>query len=169
MTHVEPAHLVELALGNDVSSDDVTALRHIVTCVSCQEELNRIARVVTAARGVEASDLTTAPPDRVWRRITQEVSRTGESASVPTVGGHRLPTGEHRSGRSVGARIRTAHLVLGLLAGAVVIGWIGRRTANIGLTSARGVVPWHPVPAPSGSGTGPVRFGTPRRHPRLRT
>ncbi|MEV0305867.1 hypothetical protein AB0I13_33360, partial [Streptomyces prasinus] len=83
MAHVEPAHLVELALGNGVSSDDADALRHIALCRRCREELTLMARVVAAARGVEESDLPVAPPPRVWRRIAQEVSRAGEPAPSP--------------------------------------------------------------------------------------
>ncbi|MFI8307754.1 hypothetical protein ACIF80_30915 [Streptomyces sp. NPDC085927] len=131
MAHVEPAHLVELALGNGVSSDDADALRHIALCRRCREELNLMARVVAAARGVEESDLPTAPPPRVWQRIAQEVSRTGEAAPPPAVEPvHRPRTvgsvGRHAV-RSPWAGTRTGRRWLGLLAGiVVVVRWSGR-------------------------------------------
>ncbi|GAA1547098.1 hypothetical protein GCM10009730_65270 [Streptomyces albidochromogenes] len=121
MAHVEPAHLVRLALGNDASSDDAGALRHIAVCDRCRGELSRMRRVVVAARTVEASDLPTAPPERVWQHITHELSHTREPAPPPTAGAlhhHRAETAdEHHTVRS--------HLVLGLLVAAAV--WWTRR------------------------------------------
>lgn len=131
MLHVDPAHLVELALGNDVSSTDVSALRHIANCVRCRDELNRLARVVAAARSVKASDLPTAPPDRVWQRIKQELARSsGESDSpaAPTCRTSPRPMAAdgHRTGCSERADDRTPHLLLGLLTAAAVIWWARR-------------------------------------------
>ncbi|MFC5958424.1 hypothetical protein ACFP51_29470 [Streptomyces pratens] len=126
MAHVEPAHLVELALGNGVSSDDADALRHIALCRRCREELALMARVVAAARGVEESDLPVVPPQRVWLRIAQEVSRTGEAAPPPVVEPVRRPravgsTAGHRTVRSPGTGTRTSRWVPALLVGAAVV------------------------------------------------
>lgn len=143
MTHVEPAHLVELALGNGVSSDDAGALRHIALCRRCREELSRMARVVAAARSVEECDLPVAPPQRVWQRIAQEVSRPGEAVPLPAPGPAQRPAVEpvrrprprprpvgnagHRAVRCPWTGTRTSRRVLGLLAGtAVVVWWSGR-------------------------------------------
>lgn len=71
--HVHPSHLVELALGHASGEADVGALRHAASCPRCREELLRLTRVVTAARGAEASDLPVPPPERVWQRIALEV------------------------------------------------------------------------------------------------
>lgn len=79
MGHVEPAHLVELALGRAMGDEDVRALRHIATCPRCRRELASMIRVVAAARDAEAADLPTAPPEHVWQRIVQELS--GEEPS----------------------------------------------------------------------------------------
>ncbi|MEY7981261.1 hypothetical protein AB8O53_33760, partial [Streptomyces pilosus] len=74
MDHVDPAHLVELALGHATGDDDAGAWRHIAVCPRCREELRRTARVVRSARGAEGADLPAAPPDRVWQRIVGELS-----------------------------------------------------------------------------------------------
>ncbi|WP_217166164.1 hypothetical protein [Streptomyces sp. AC512_CC834] len=133
MAHVEPAALVELALGHQVSSsDDVRVLRHIANCARCSNELNRLARVVAAARGVEASDLPVAPPEQVWQRITHEMCRTQDAAAPsPRTAGHRpdaMRTGEGRAGEGRAGEGRADHitvdlirLVLALLAGAAVV------------------------------------------------
>jgi hypothetical protein len=73
VAHVEPSHLVEIALRNDGAVSDVPAMRHIAACVRCREELQRMEDVVAAARRVEASDLPTAPPERVWQWIIAEI------------------------------------------------------------------------------------------------
>ncbi|MBB4712859.1 hypothetical protein [Streptomyces luteogriseus] len=76
MAHVESAHLVELALSNATPTDaDAEALRHIEHCTHCRDELAMLTRLVTAARTAETVDLPTPPPEDVWLRITQEVSR----------------------------------------------------------------------------------------------
>lgn len=86
MGHVHPSHLVELALGHTSGDADVGALRHAASCPRCGEELLRLTRVVTAARGAEASDLPVAPPERVWQRIALEVPKKTDG---------RTPVREH--------------------------------------------------------------------------
>ncbi|WP_328430145.1 hypothetical protein [Streptomyces sp. NBC_00443] len=83
MAHLEPARLVELALGTSTLSEDTNALRHISTCRSCREQLQRMTRVVVLARSVDAADLPFAPLGRVWQRITQELSQSTESTQQP--------------------------------------------------------------------------------------
>lgn len=76
MAHVERAHLVELALRNATPTDaDTEALRHIQHCDRCRDELRVLARLVTAARAAQIVDLPTTPPERVWRRISRDLSR----------------------------------------------------------------------------------------------
>ncbi|GHB25704.1 hypothetical protein GCM10010346_56610 [Streptomyces chryseus] len=132
MAHVEPTHLMRLALGNDASSDDAGALRHIAVCDRCRDELNRTRRVVVAARTVEASDLPTAPPERVWQHITHELCRTREPAPPPAAGvlpHHRAEAAdEHRADRSRTPGNPTHHLALGLLVGTAV--WWTRRVRS---------------------------------------
>ncbi|MFI8890830.1 hypothetical protein [Streptomyces paradoxus] len=75
MTHVESAHLVELALRNATPTDaDAEALRHVEQCARCRDELRTLTRVVAAARTAQLVDLPTAPPERVWQRISRDVS-----------------------------------------------------------------------------------------------
>ncbi|MFJ5996468.1 hypothetical protein [Streptomyces sp. NPDC092370] len=75
MAHVEPAHLVELALRNATPTDaDAEALRHVEECERCRDELRVLLRVVTAARTAHLVDLPAAPPEHVWRVISRDIS-----------------------------------------------------------------------------------------------
>lgn len=121
MPHVEPAHLMELALGNDISSDDPGALRHIAACDRCREELSLITRVVVSARGVEESDLPAAPPERVWQHITQELSATEKTHGLSMASAE-----SHRTRRSTNPHGRTLRYALGLLAGIAFVRWWSR-------------------------------------------
>ncbi|MER7778548.1 hypothetical protein ABTZ21_26660 [Streptomyces sp. NPDC096191] len=126
MPHVDPAHLVELALGNDTTHDDVRALQHLAACGRCREELHLVTRVVMAARGVEEPDLPSAPPAHVWQRITQGLSESDEPAAPAPVDAGRHPhTASAARPRTRGRR--TAGAALGLLAGAAVVRWCRRR------------------------------------------
>ncbi|WAX81498.1 hypothetical protein [Streptomyces sp. KMM 9044] len=133
MDHVEPAHLVELALGNDFSSDSVSALRHIAVCIRCRKELGRMARVVAAARSVEEPDLPATHPEQVWQRIARELSLAGEAAPPPPVGADRalrvVPTCGHSTGTPEDAVARTARLVLGASVVAAAVWWLRRHRA----------------------------------------
>ncbi|MGW2171707.1 hypothetical protein ACWC1C_14440 [Streptomyces sp. NPDC001705] len=130
MPHVDPAHLVELALGNDVTHDDVGALQHLAACGRCREELHLMTRVVMAARGVEEPDLPSAPPAHVWQRITQGLSEPDEPTSpAPADEGrhpHSASAAPHRDRPRTHGR-RTAGAALGLLAGAAAVRWWRRR------------------------------------------
>ncbi|MGI5367639.1 hypothetical protein [Streptomyces iakyrus] len=84
MTHVESAHLVELALRNATPTGaDAEALRHVEQCDRCRDELRMLTRVVAAARTAQLVDLPTAPPDRVWQRISRDVSGTPTAPRSP--------------------------------------------------------------------------------------
>ncbi|MEU0168085.1 hypothetical protein ABZ214_21890 [Streptomyces iakyrus] len=84
MAHVESAHLVELALRNATPTDaDAEALRHVEQCDRCRDELRMLTRVVAAARTAQLVDLPTAPPDRVWQRISGDVSGTPAALRPP--------------------------------------------------------------------------------------
>ncbi|GAA2415864.1 hypothetical protein [Streptomyces coeruleofuscus] len=116
MVHVEPAHLVELALRNTPpTDDDAEALRHVERCDRCRDELRMMTRVVTAARSAELVDLSAAPPERVWQRITQDLSRESAPARPPP----------SPLGRSAKRKLLVA-LALAVVAGAVVAGGVAR-------------------------------------------
>ncbi|MFJ8592709.1 hypothetical protein [Streptomyces sp. NPDC093598] len=94
MAHVEPAHLVELALRNAAPTDaDAEALRHVELCDRCRDDLRMMTRVVTAARTAQLVDLPTAPPERVWQRITRDLSRETDHPRPPP----RIPDRERRA------------------------------------------------------------------------
>ncbi|MFB9466263.1 hypothetical protein [Streptomyces cinereospinus] len=116
MAHVEPAHLVELALGHAASAADETALRHIAGCRHCREELAHMRRVVSTARGAGPAERLTVPPERIWERIAIE---HGAGDPAPTRSGTdtRGPCGTRRTaslGRGT-ARTRAGCFLLGLL------------------------------------------------------
>ncbi|MER5833335.1 hypothetical protein ABT116_21380 [Streptomyces sp. NPDC002130] len=84
MAHVEPAHLVELALRNAAPTEaDTAALRHVEQCARCGDELRMLTRVVAAARTAQLVDLPTAPPDRVWQRISRGLSPETDTHGPP--------------------------------------------------------------------------------------
>ncbi|MEV0238995.1 hypothetical protein AB0I06_03505 [Streptomyces sp. NPDC050674] len=84
MAHVEPAQLAELALRNAAPTDtDAEALRHIERCDRCRDDLRMLTRVVTAARAAHLVDLPAAPPERVWQRITRDLSQEPDPPRPP--------------------------------------------------------------------------------------
>ncbi|WP_053675286.1 hypothetical protein [Streptomyces sp. NRRL B-1140] len=94
MAHVEPAHLVELALGNATPTEaDTEALRHVDQCARCRDELSTLTRLVTAARTARLVDLPTAPPERVWRRISGDLSPETRTPEPPP----RIPDRRRRA------------------------------------------------------------------------
>lgn len=134
MSHVEPSHLVELALGHANGDADTDALRHIASCPRCRRELGRTARVVAAARGAEASDLPAAPPERVWQRIAQEVPH--ESDGLTHRGrhpAHRSPAREAYEAhgpRTADAGVPEGFLALALAAAVLLVRWLRLRAGR---------------------------------------
>ncbi|MFJ4834394.1 hypothetical protein ACIP79_31465 [Streptomyces sp. NPDC088747] len=127
MPHVEPARLLELALGNSGSNGDLGALRHIASCDRCRQELSRLTRLVVTARSVEEPDLPTAPPERVWQRLKQDLSLAAEPAPPacaepvrPLAPGSAEP--RYTRG-STETQVRTVRVTLALLSGIVVWWW----------------------------------------------
>ncbi|MER7800944.1 MULTISPECIES: hypothetical protein [Streptomyces] len=132
MPHVDPARLVELALGNDAADDDAGALQHVAACGRCREELHLMTRVVMAARGVEEPDLPTPPPARVWQSIAQGLAEeAAEPATPPPDHGDGPPppipaARDHTRGRSPARGALTLALVLA--AGVAVARYRRRRS-----------------------------------------
>ncbi|GGW92680.1 hypothetical protein GCM10010297_12610 [Streptomyces malachitofuscus] len=122
MGHADPSHLVELALGHVSGAADVSALRHVASCPRCRGELVWLTRVVTAARGAEASDLPVTPPEHVWRHIAREVLQ--ESDGLPR---HR----EHPARRSADTRTREALLALAGAAAVLLVRWLWIRAGRV--------------------------------------
>ncbi|WP_128375665.1 hypothetical protein [Streptomyces cavernae] len=131
MAHVETAHLLELALGNAPrSDDDVSALRHIAVCVRCRDELRLMVRVVAAARTTDMADLPATPPERVWRRIAQELSQETDTLPPPAADTAHRPTAGTRDRPRLTPTDDDATPVrcllfglLSLLAGIAVVRW----------------------------------------------
>ncbi|MFI7504896.1 hypothetical protein ACIBVL_41795 [Streptomyces sp. NPDC049687] len=84
MSHVDPAYLVELALGNATpTTADDAALHHVAECTRCRDDLHMMTRVVEAVRTAELIDLPSPPPERVWRGIARNLSREPETPGPP--------------------------------------------------------------------------------------
>jgi anti-sigma factor RsiW len=82
---------VELALRNATPTDaDAEALRHVERCDRCRDELRMLTRVVAAARTAQLADLPAAPPERVWRRISGDLTQdTAAPRPPPRIPDHR--------------------------------------------------------------------------------
>lgn len=128
MPHVDPPHLLELALGNGASHDDKRAHRHIAVCGRCRDELGRMTRLVTAARSVQESDLPAAPPERVWRHVAQELADPPPASA---------PADARRTGRSPDIRRGRARLACGLLVCALLVWWHRREGRAAGAPRPR--------------------------------
>lgn len=109
MTHVDPAHMVELALGTSPSHEATAALRHLAACPACREELTRIAKVVDIALSVEASDLTVAPPEWVWRGIKRTLSTEPAPPPVGEADQASPPRAADPPRRTPGQALETGH------------------------------------------------------------
>ncbi|MEU3251221.1 hypothetical protein [Streptomyces sp. NPDC006997] len=114
MGHVDPSHLVELALGHPSGETDDSDLRHVAACPRCRDELARMTRVVTAARGAEVSDLSAAPPGHLWQRVAQEALREADESPCP---------GERPARRGTLGRARGVRALL-LTAAARLVRWL---------------------------------------------
>ncbi|OWA11855.1 hypothetical protein B9W62_07280 [Streptomyces sp. CS113] len=134
MGHVEPSHLVELALGHVSGAEDADALRHVASCPRCRGELAETTRVVAAARGARAGDLPAAPPERVWQRVTQEVFRRADRLPHPGEhpAGRPAPEGKRgvRSLRTVGSGAREGFFALALATGVLLVRWLRIRAGR---------------------------------------
>ncbi len=137
MGHVDPSHLVELALGHASGDADVGALRHVASCPRCRGELARLTRVVSASRGARVSDLPVAPPERVWRRIVHEVLKEGDGPPLPrerptrrSVDGRGHGVRRRRAVGAVGAGTRGALLMLAPAAAFVLVRWLRTRASR---------------------------------------
>ncbi|MFE5240406.1 MULTISPECIES: hypothetical protein [unclassified Streptomyces] len=125
MDHVDPYHLVELALGHSTGDAYVSALRHVASCPRCSSELAQMTRVVAVARGARISDLPSAPPERVWQRIAHEVLQADTRSR-----GHPAPRSAAK--RACGERHwwstdtgTLEHLaVIALVAGGLLVLWM---------------------------------------------
>ncbi|MEU3660498.1 hypothetical protein AB0E77_12190 [Streptomyces sp. NPDC032940] len=158
MGHVDPSHLVELALGHVSDEADVSALRHVASCPRCRGELLRTIRVVTAARGAEVSDLPVTPPERVWQRITLEALQEDDRLSPPREHPFRRSVAERGDGvgRRRSADTRTCEVLLALAPGVAVLlalWWRIRAGREPGRLRGRRLrIPWwrriRPAPGP---------------------
>ncbi|MGJ5831713.1 anti-sigma factor [Streptomyces ossamyceticus] len=108
--HLDPDELTDLALGADARR---TPRRrdHLAECPRCRDELDRLRRVVRAARDVSTDDFLTAPPDTVWHSIAARLDAdtapqrpTGRDDTPAVLGGpgapdvsdlHDVPGGRH--------------------------------------------------------------------------
>lgn len=134
MPHVDPTHMVALALGNDASHNDVSALQHLSVCKRCREELSLVLRVVAAARSIQEADLPASPPERVWQRITRELAESDEATAQPSASSLRrlsaAPAASRPTSRSPGTRHGRTSLAYVLLTGIVILWWRSRRRSR---------------------------------------
>ncbi|TDT42728.1 hypothetical protein EV562_101698 [Streptomyces sp. BK208] len=134
MGHVDPSHLMELALGHTGGEDDDGALRHVASCSRCRGELLRMTRVVTAARGAQVPDLPVSPPERVWQRIAREAFRTDDGLPRPRKHSPHSyvgrPAGSVRRRRATGTGRRAGLLALAAAVAVLLRRWLRTSTGR---------------------------------------
>ena len=119
MTHLDPALLALLALGEDAAS--ATERLHLAGCPECRAEVRRFARPVAAARDEDGP--LAVPGPRVWAGIVGELGLDADLA-----GPHPVPVVEpriRRVRRSVVAIFAAAAVVL--VVGGVAVGLLHAR------------------------------------------
>lgn len=116
MRHLDPDTLALLALGEHVDSPDDRA--HIQACDDCSAELDNLQHTALVARSTLYSGDLVTPPDRVWSRITDELSLSTSIDSAPVVA-----LSQRRTRRWVPPLAAAAAMVLVL--GGVGAAWIG--------------------------------------------
>ncbi len=121
--HASPETLALLALGEAAVPEDER--QHLAGCQACQAELGELAELVAIGRSVDAGDVLTAPPHRVWAAIQHEVMSQPESdrsAGVAPPAAKAVPTTPSTpGGPSRGRRAAT----LALAASVALVAGIG--------------------------------------------
>ena len=116
MRHLDPDTLALLALGEHVDSPDDRA--HIDSCDDCRGELVNLQHTALVARSTLDSGELVDPPERVWSRISQELSLGSGVLSNPA-GVTALP---HRRSRRLIPLLAAAAAVV-LVLGGVGAAW----------------------------------------------
>jgi anti-sigma-K factor RskA len=81
--HLDPDRLVLLALSEE--PEELTESDHLTRCAGCRHDLASLRDVaVLGAESQELRDLP-EPPDRIWRAIEADISRTGRSPVIAPV------------------------------------------------------------------------------------
>lgn len=80
MPHVDPETLALLAMGEQVASESDRI--HLEACLECRQEVDVLARAAVVGRSTLDAGELVHPPDRVWSRISEELSLAGEPSMI---------------------------------------------------------------------------------------
>ncbi len=129
------------ALGHLGPEESDMVLAHLAECSSCRADLEHILPVARLLDAVDPAllDDPPAPPPDLGARIQAEAARERAARDQDEVGARRYGADRRRSVAGPGW-IAAAAVVLALLAGGALGGWIGRASAP---TAA--VVPTEPI------------------------
>jgi Anti-sigma-K factor rskA len=117
MRHLDPDTLALLALGESVDSPDDRA--HIQSCDECRAELDNLQHTALVARSTLYSGDLASPPERVWSRITDELSLGSENSAQSA----RVVTMPQRRARRWFPPVAAAAAVI-LVLGGVGAAWV---------------------------------------------
>ena len=148
MQHLDPDRLVLLALSEEI--EGLTESDHLAQCADCRHEMQALRHV--AEIGSQTQDLgeLPAPPEHVWQKIKDEVSRT--PSAVPDIAEHRARRKRVRSRwlvPAVAAAAAAAAAVLAI-AGTVVVDRFTNRTQAEQVTARATLTPLKTVPPNAG-------------------
>jgi hypothetical protein len=143
-------------MGESLTAQDT---QHLVTCVSCQTELDEITAIVTAARSITPDDLPTAPSGRVWEAIAAEaLGRPAPTPAAAPITGAASGRTRHRQERWWN-RVQWPGMLVGATA-AVAVFAVGGVVATNALRGESAEVisatELAPLPAQTASGTASV-------------
>lgn len=131
VVHIAPDDLAAIAVDESMAESDERA--HLQWCTRCADEVATVRRVTERASRAAPSDPEPTVPDRVWDRVVQELSSTGDlrpvaaPASDPAATGQRRdpaadgPVPARRSARRWQPLAAAAALVLLVVVAAVVL------------------------------------------------
>ncbi|MEU8239093.1 anti-sigma factor [Actinoplanes missouriensis] len=142
MQHLDPDRLVLLALSEEDELADESA--HLAQCPGCRHDFEALRSVADlGAESQELQDLP-APPERIWRAIETEISRSNV-----------VPLHRRRPRRLLIPAIAAAAAAVLAIAGTVVVNqFTGRPSSTV--TARATLTPLEKVPADA-SGTVRVR------------
>jgi anti-sigma-K factor RskA len=148
--HLDPDRLVLLALSEE--TEELTESDHLAQCAGCRRDLDGFREV--AGLGADCQDVRDlpAPPERLWRAIASDISRT-ESKETPVIGLAER-RGDRKRPRRWAPLISAAAAAILAIAGTVAVGRVldGRETGSV---TARATL--SPLPAVSADARGSVR------------
>jgi hypothetical protein len=87
MSHIDPERLALLAMGEPMGSTEES--EHLADCPACVDDLAALRHAAIAGRASLDIGELEAPPEIVWRRISDELNLSGSTAAPVAPVAHR--------------------------------------------------------------------------------